>query len=58
MIVSKELRGVNGLETYPAYDGEKEFPERIQKYIGGGTSESPEFAYAVLDTILFYYNMT
>ena len=40
MIVSKELRGVNLLETYPAYHREKDSPEKKQSYIGEGESDT------------------
>jgi len=39
-IVSKELRGVNLLETYPAYHREKDFPERNQSHVGEGKSDT------------------
>lgn len=40
MIVSSELRGVNLLETYPAYHREKEFREKNQSYAGEGKSDT------------------
>ncbi len=40
MIVSKELRGVNLLETYPAYHREKDFPERNQSHVDEGKSDT------------------
>jgi len=40
VIISKDLRGVNLLETYPAYHREKDFPESNQSYTADGKSDT------------------